>query len=104
MIYVKLYKNNKGYFHKYTIEGHANYAEYGKDVVCAGVSALGQSVLLTLESLSKTMEYEIYNGWLSVSVTDVEEKETQTLFKLLEIGVKAIEGTTPNNIKVTKAP
>lgn len=27
-----------------TAEGHAGYAEYGKDIVCAGVSALMQSL------------------------------------------------------------
>lgn len=27
-----------------TAEGHAGYAEYGKDIVCAGVSALIQSL------------------------------------------------------------
>ena len=51
MIEIKLYKNDMGNYHRYEVEGHAEYAEYGKDIVCAGVSALTQSALFTLEEM-----------------------------------------------------
>ena len=31
--------------HRLTIEGHAGYAEYGQDIVCAGVSAVSFALL-----------------------------------------------------------
>ena len=31
-----------------TVEGHANYAEYGKDIVCASVSILFQTLMNAL--------------------------------------------------------
>lgn len=34
------FKKSKGSFIEYELIGHANYAEHGKDIVCAGVSIL----------------------------------------------------------------
>lgn len=36
-----------------SIKGHAGYAEHGKDIVCAGVSTLVQTMLLGLENISQ---------------------------------------------------
>ena len=34
------FKKSNGSFIEYEVTGHANYAEHGKDIVCAGVSTL----------------------------------------------------------------
>ena len=34
------------------ISGHAGYAEAGKDIVCAGVTALTQTLIRSLEGLT----------------------------------------------------
>ena len=45
------------------ISGHADYAETGKDIVCAGVTALTQTLIRALEGLTKDeIEYEISPG------------------------------------------
>jgi uncharacterized protein YsxB (DUF464 family) len=36
-----------------SIKGHANYDQYGKDIVCAGVSAIAQTAVLGLESIAE---------------------------------------------------
>ena len=36
------------------VNGHANYNEYGKDIVCAGVSAIVQTTILGLEALAES--------------------------------------------------
>ena len=36
-----------------TIEGHANYAEYGKDIVCASVTALIRTLVKSIEDLTE---------------------------------------------------
>ena len=33
--------------------GHANYAPYGEDIVCAGVSAILQTAVLGLENIAE---------------------------------------------------
>ncbi len=48
MIKVYLKRNNQGTIGSVRVTGHANYGEYGQDVVCAGVSALIQMIPLSL--------------------------------------------------------
>jgi uncharacterized protein YsxB (DUF464 family) len=35
------------------MKGHAGYAEYGQDIVCASVSAIIQTALLGLQAISE---------------------------------------------------
>ena len=43
-----------------TVSGHAGYAEAGKDIVCAGVTALTQSLVSSLiELTANDIEHEI---------------------------------------------
>ena len=45
------------------ISGHAGYAETGKDIVCAGVTALTQTLIRSLEHLTRDeIEYKISSG------------------------------------------
>ena len=45
MIKVQIKRNNK-YITQIKIKGHAQFGEYGKDLVCAGVSAVFAMLLL----------------------------------------------------------
>ncbi|MFR5337258.1 MAG: ribosomal-processing cysteine protease Prp, partial [Blautia producta] len=48
---------------KIQISGHANYAEEGKDIVCAGVTALTQTLVKSIEDLTEDkIEYDISPG------------------------------------------
>ena len=47
MITIQMHKNG------FDIEGHANYAEHGKDVVCASVSTILQLAQIGLRILAK---------------------------------------------------
>ena len=43
-----------------TVDGHAGYAECGKDIVCAGVTALIQTLIGSLKELtSDDIKYDI---------------------------------------------
>lgn len=44
------------------VDGHAGYAEKGKDIVCAGVSAITQSVLNWAIQHSEDAEYISYKA------------------------------------------
>ena len=43
-----LIKNNNKYITHIQIKGHADFGEYGKDLVCAGVSAIATGICNTL--------------------------------------------------------
>lgn len=47
---IRVYYNRGEGEHELTINGHAGYAEYGKDIVCAGVSAIAFALLGWLEN------------------------------------------------------
>ena len=92
------YQDN--YIKQITLKGHANYNEYGTDIVCAAVSA---TYLCTI------------NGILSINESSIEvlsENDIQTVNiltkddvvnKLLENMIrclKSLEQKYPNNIKI----
>ena len=56
----------------YKVEGHALYAEPGKDIVCASVSVLSQSVLLQLQNMAD-IDYRYTDGLLVVRVEVLED-------------------------------
>lgn len=56
------------------ISGHANYAEAGKDIVCAGVTALVQELIRSIDSLtSDKIVYEISPGRADIKYKDLSE-------------------------------
>lgn len=52
MIQVQVFKEN-GHYKRFTIDGHAGYADEGQDIVCAAVSAL---VINAINSIEKFTE------------------------------------------------
>ena len=49
MIKVQINRGLSGNLIGLNIIGHADYAEYGSDIVCAGVSALTETCVLGIE-------------------------------------------------------
>ena len=50
MIKVTIYQNHNGVFCGFRMEGHAGFAAYGSDIICAAVSVL---VINTMNSIEK---------------------------------------------------
>ena len=59
MLTVTFCKNSEGIYHEVRIEGHAEYAEAGQDIVCAGVSALFINTASSIVELTPD-EVELY--------------------------------------------
>ena len=50
-----------------TIEGHAGYADAGQDIVCAGVSAIVQTLIQSVEDLTvDTIDYTMQPGFVDI--------------------------------------
>ena len=64
MITAKIIRTNNKYFN-ISVEGHANYAEKGKDIVCCAVSTLMQFVAELLTENVETIESE---GYISIFI------------------------------------
>ena len=84
-----------------TIEGHANYAEYGKDIVCAGMTALMRTLVKSIEDLTEDeIEYEISSGKVDIHYRNLSEK-SKTLVDSFFVGVCMIANEYPEYVKIT---
>lgn len=82
------------------ISGHANYAETGKDIVCAGVTTLTQTLIGSIEGLTKDkIEYEISPGRAGMHYGDLSE-EGKLLVDSFFIGVCQIANEFPDHVRI----
>lgn len=84
MIVVKVTRNGL------IVEGHAGYAETGKDIICAAVSALTQTLIAGIESLTDDrISYEIKPGKVNIVYGNLS-KQAQLLVDSFFIGISEI--------------
>ena len=93
---------------KISINGHAGYAPAGEaDIVCAAVSVLAQSFILSIESLTEDdigyIGYEIENGRIEIRYKDLSESGV-LLLKSFYIAIKRIEADYGSQYLKTKVP
>ncbi len=82
------------------ISGHAGYAEPGKDIVCAGVTALTQTLIQSIENLTDDkIEYRISPGKVEVEYRNLSEK-SKTLVDSFFVGICLIAEEFPEYVKV----
>ena len=59
-----------------TVSGHAGYAEAGKDVVCAGVTALTQTLIKSITDLTEDkIKYEVSPGRADIYIMGIYQKQ-----------------------------
>lgn len=84
------------------IKGHANYAEPGKDIVCAAVSTLVQNLIQSIEELTTDqIKYVMSPGTVDIEFRDLSE-HAQLLVNSFFVGIEMIASEYPDNVKVTK--
>lgn len=85
-----------------TISGHAHYAEAGKDIVCAGISALVQNLIQSIEELTQDkIQYSMSPGRVDINYGNLSE-QAQLLVSSFFVGVEMIANGYPDNVKLTK--
>lgn len=99
MIKIKVsYDNN--YINKIVITGHANYDVYGKDIVCASVSA---SVITTVNGIIALDDsiLDVCNNLDKMTINVLEyENTSQVLLKSMLSNLKTLVIEYPKNIKI----
>jgi uncharacterized protein YsxB (DUF464 family) len=106
MIKVTFYTCDNNYV-GLTSKGHAEYSEYGTDIVCSAISSITQSLALgILEVLKLKAKYTIDEdkGYLELRLPEIEDDRVldnvQTLFKTAYLSLKDFQKGYPSNIKV----
>ncbi|KIR01410.1 putative ribosomal protein [Lachnospiraceae bacterium TWA4] len=92
MIEVVLYQNKDNELYGFWTKGHAEYEDYGKDIVCAAVSALSINTVNSIESFTQAKcKTECNDGDLKFCLLTKDSKEAQLLLKSFALGVSQIE-------------
>lgn len=96
MIEIEIEKNS------ISVKGHANYAEPGKDIVCAAVSTLFQAFIASVEELTAdVISAEIQPGNSLIRYAALSPVSLYLLNSFI-IGVEMIAETFPDNVRVSK--
>lgn len=83
-----------------TVNGHAGYAETGKDIVCAGMTALTQTLVRSMQGLTKDkIEYEVSPGRADIHYGNLSE-EGRLLVDSFFIGVCLIADEFPEYVRI----
>ncbi|MBQ3602051.1 MAG: ribosomal-processing cysteine protease Prp [Lachnospiraceae bacterium] len=92
MIKVTVSKNSDGVYNSVCIEGHAEYAEHGQDIVCAAVSVLLITAINSIESFTNDEKEEWDNeGNAGFRIISTVSKESELLIHSLLLGLNGIE-------------
>ena len=91
----------------FTAGGHSGYADSGYDIVCAAISAITQTCELGLCKVAgvdvivrRDDDAGKYEVRLPDKVDDTRMLKAQTIFETLLIGLKSIESSYPEFLRV----
>jgi uncharacterized protein len=105
MIYITINRTESGSIHSFVISGHAFFAERGKDIVCAGASAVSVGAINAVHALTGvTPEIEQGDGFLRCVVPELPDHVNEKVQLLLEgmiISLQTIEEEYGEHIKIT---
>ena len=87
----------------FSCKGHADFAEKGKDIVCAGISALCMALLKRITELQKEnqteiKEYIVSDGCLILHFTRTLKSED--CIETVKCGFEAITRAYPENCRI----
>lgn len=90
---------------KFQIEGHADYAEYGLDIVCAAVSALTITIINAMtEILEVSVKYTEQDGKILCEIpfliNDEKNSKIQLLAHTLLMGLEDIAKEHSDSINI----
>jgi uncharacterized protein YsxB (DUF464 family) len=86
----------------FRIKGHADYDDFGQDVVCAAVSS---AVELTANAITEILkvpaEVGVFENEIRLSLPDCNHKEAIDFLKALRLQLELISQEFPENIQLT---
>ena len=108
MVKVEIIRSvSNGEIISYFSEGHANYDGHGKDIVCAGVSAVTFGTVNSMEALLGIVpDHTIHEGFLKVDIPEQIEPKTyeqvQLLLESMVVMLKSIEESYGEFLKINE--
>ena len=105
MITINIKRNDKNEIIKFSLDGHAGFAKSGNDIVCAGVSAITNMIIIGFEKLNIMPKFEKDdNGFLSFELpSDLDfdvNKQVQFLLECMTEEFMDIQRNYSKYVKV----
>ena len=83
-----------------TIKGHANYDDFGKDIVCASVSSIAITTINAIKRFDNdSLTYEEKDGYLKIIIQKHTKELDILITNMLEL-FKELELQYKKNIKI----
>jgi uncharacterized protein len=106
MIEITITRTGSDQIREFEIRGHAFFAERGKDIVCAGVSAVSVGTINAIHALTGVIpEIKQGNGFfrcvLSENLSEDIIEKVQILLEGMVISLQTIEEEYGKNLKIT---
>lgn len=101
MIKIKFARDESG-ISLISMHGHADYAQYGKDIVCSAASTIiigGINAIAKLGFIS-FISYNVDAGDVELKINNTKNAELQIILETLVIQFKSIEESYPKYIQV----
>ena len=88
-----------------SIQGHAEYAEQGKDIVCAAISALTYTALNAIDNMEGVIkDIHVSDGDVKINVTPITKEhdyDLRIVFDVIMGGLRMLENRYRGNIAIT---
>ena len=87
--------------HLLMLDGHANYARRGEDIVCAGASSIVYALLGWLENHSEDLDCvdaDVHEGNVKIACEGGEK--TAAVFEMAAIGLLQLADSYPDHVAI----
>ncbi|AQL55995.1 ribosomal-processing cysteine protease Prp [Abyssicoccus albus] len=94
MINVMIHMNDDAEVTQLTMDGHADYDEYGKDLVCAGASAVvigGINAIMKLSDDTPTLDMDEERGFIDIKPFDIHDDKSQLILQTIIVSLVTIQ-------------
>ena len=100
MITITFYRDKDRNYKRFSCEGHAGYAEYGHDIVCAGVSALVINCINSIENFCDVrfkVDADDEGGNIKFMLNAPADGDSELLINSMILGLKGIQNDYGND-------
>ena len=94
MTRITIYRNENREVERFSCSGHAGYAEFGQDIVCASISVLVINAINSIETFTSTAyicEADEESGDIDFRFTEDISPDASLLIESMILGLKEIQ-------------
>ena len=102
MIKIEIVTAESGKICGFHVHGHSGTAKRGRDIVCAGVSAVTQTALLgILTHLRREADYSVKDGDLRMSLKNPPDELTEAVLQTMVLGLREMVDVYKDSVTMT---